>query len=585
MGTRGYPIICFRGRYCRFYNHFGSNPDDYGSDIMNGIPVDPVEYQKWLVKQRAKAFEWSSALDKFLHVKRPVAKEKKDDESDDQLSGTASEVSDGALLHWTYGIGANVEEFPLPSYMPVLNDVFIEWVYVIDLDRKIFSVDHGAHFRLGDIPRHGWIDALDLTCNGHRLVLADLLPDNTATSLVARQGPPYLQLVRLYEEQNIEIITPDGIKGFRPAQRHEPLFCARIFQVFQRSQERVLAHLLLGWKPDDFPFREIAFAILCLASGRQNVSLVESLRLVDDDAHGCANLTSSTDQEDELEFVAHMGICAHLNANAANSAPQSTMYWFEGVLVQLVAQLDRPDAIPPNVTRVARRARESCSWQPVDAVLISIAHIVLIRVFPDSRVQHTKPLPLFFFSDQPSQDLQERFSISEVEELLQRKERVTAKRTARDERNRDALDNISEEWDSECDVGGAGSISFRLTETVDLIKTFRGIIGTEPSFFALALLFEASKRASKPLPAAARSLLPIEIYRLILSNVEEVETLGACMAVSSEFGEMCSRSSSIGEGLTVLPNEATRLIRMLRRFGTMESRHAVGLNIFDAGRR
>ena len=146
----------------------------------------------------------------------------------------------------------------------------------------------------------------------------------------------------------------------------------------------MLAHLLLGWKPDDFAFREITFTIICLASGRQNVSLVEDWRFVDDDAHGCANLTNSTDQEEEPEVVAHMGVGARLNDNPAGSAPQSSIYWFEGVLIYLVARLDKPDVIPQSVARVAQRARADCPWQPVDAVLISIAHVVLVRVFPCS---------------------------------------------------------------------------------------------------------------------------------------------------------------------------------------------------------
>ena len=104
-----------------------------------------------------------------------------------------------------------------------------------------------------------------------------------------------------------------------------------IFQIFQRTQQQVLAHLLPGWKADDFDFREIAFTIICLASGHQNVSLVEDWRFVDDDAHGCANMTSSTNQEEEPEFVAHMGVGARLNDSHAGSAPQSSMYWFEGV--------------------------------------------------------------------------------------------------------------------------------------------------------------------------------------------------------------------------------------------------------------
>ena len=563
----GCRIVHFRGRYYRFHGRRSSSPDDYGSDIVNEIPIDPEEYRKWLAKQRAKASEWASALDKFLHVKRPVAKETKYQEFDDQLSELPSKVSEGALQHWNYDVSRDLKDLPLPSYMPEFNDGDNEWVYVIDLDREIFSVDHGAHFRLGNIPRHGWIDALDKTYHEHRFVLPDLLPGNVVTSLVVKQDPPDAQLSRLYEKLNIEIVGSDGINGFHPAQRHEPLFCARIFQIFQRTQERVLAHLLLGWKPDDLHFREIAFTVVCLASGRQNVSLVEDWRFVNDDAHGCANLMSSTDQEEEPEFVAHMGVGAHLNDNAAGSAPQSSMYWFEGVLVHLVAQLDKPDAIPQSVTRVTQRAREDCPWQPVDAVLISIAHVILVRVFPGSKVQHTKPLPLFIFCDEPSQEPRERFSPSKLEELLQCKKRVTAKKIAKAERQarrRDHPDATesgdidSPEWDSDCYNFDGGSISSDLPNAIDLEKIYLDIAKTEPSFFALALLFDASKRASRPLPATARGYLPIEIYHLIINNVEDVETLGACMAVSSEFREICSPSPSIIDGFTIVSNEATK---------------------------
>ena len=103
------------------------------------IPIDSGEYQKWLARQREKASEWASALEKFLHVKRPGAKERKDEEFDDQLSETASEVAEGALRYWTYGLRADVKGLPLPSYMPVFSDRDIEWFYVIDLDREIFG--------------------------------------------------------------------------------------------------------------------------------------------------------------------------------------------------------------------------------------------------------------------------------------------------------------------------------------------------------------------------------------------------------------------------------------------------------------
>ena len=414
-----------------------------------------------------------------------------------------------------------------------------------------------------DIPRSEWIHALAKTGAGRRLLLPDLLPEHTTTSLVVRKGPPDVVLHRLYEGLSVGIVTSKGINGFHPTQRHEPLFCARIFQTFQRAQMQVLAHLLLGWKPDDFPFREIAFTILCLATGRQNVSLVEDVRVANDDAHGSANLMNNTNDDVEPEFLAHMGVGSHFNHNPAGSAPKSSMYWFEGILVHLVARLDNPDIVPESVARVVQCARESCSRQSVDAVLISIAHIVLVRVFAGDKVQHTKPLPLFIFRDQPCQEPRERFSESELNDLLQRKERLAARIDARIERQAgqnddpDLTENEGDETEGseyEYEEGVGGSISFDLPKAEHLSKNYYDIAKTEPSFLNLALFLHSSTRSPVQLSAGC---FPMEICRLINENIEDVGTHGAWMAVSSEFREMCLQNSSIIEGWELLPNEAT----------------------------
>ncbi len=566
MGTRGYKITRFRGRYYCFYNHWDSNPDGYGACLVNEIPNDPEEYQKWLAQQRAKASEWDSALENFLHVKRLNAEESNDQKLDDQHSEIPSEVLEGKRIYWSYFVGGNMDKLPLPSYRPIFNDILIEWVYVVDLDREIFSIDHGAHLKMANIPRRGWIDALAKAANGRRLLLPDLLPENAITSLVAESNPPDVELTRLYEELNTEIVTPKGIDGFHPTQRHDPLFHARIFQIFQRTHKQVLAHLLLGWKPDDFPFREVAFTILCLASDRQNVSLVENVRLANDDAHGCANLMNNTTHDLDPEFVAHMGVGSHLNDYPAGSAPKSSTYWFEGILVHLVSPLDKPGVISESVARVVQYARASFSRPPVDAVLISIAHIVLVRVFSSGKVQHTKPVPLFIFRDQPSQDPRERFSPSELKDLSQCKDKSAAREVARAERQArhaddpdcaESKDDGLEDWDPQYDEGGIESISFDLPKGLNLREFYREITETEPSFFALALFLDSSTRTPVPLSASTQGCFPTEIYRLIIENVEDVETHGACMAVSSGFQEMCLRNSRINEGWKLLPDEAT----------------------------
>lgn len=566
MGTRGYKIIRFRGRYYRFYNHWDSYPDGYGSDLVSEIPRDRDNYKKWVAEQRAKASEWDSALEKILHVKRLNVPQNNVDELDEQHSDNESEESEGELLHWSYNVGGNVDELPLPSYRPVFNDIMIEWIYVIDLDREIFSIDHGAHLKLEAVPKLAWINALAKTHSGDRLLLPDLLPESAATSLVITLDPPSKDLHRLYEGLKIDLVTPKGINGFEPTRRHETVFCARIFHIFQRAQRQVLSHLLLGWKPDELPFREIAFSILCLASGRQNVSLVKDSCLVDNDAHGCANLMSNTDHDVIPEFVAHMGVGAHLNDNSPGSAPNSSMYWFEGILVHLVARLDSPGVIQQCVARLVQHARELCPTQPVDAVLISIAHVVLVRVFLGGRVQHTKLLPLFSFRDQPSQDPRERFSAPQLDSLLQRKECVAAKTDARAQRqatqNDDAdgnenRDDEIEDWDPDGDEVGPESISFDLPRGLNLDEIYEDITTTEPSFFSLALFLDTSTRISVPLLAPGQGHFPTEIYRLIFESIEDVDTHGAWMAVSSDFRNLCMQSSRIIDRCELLPNEAT----------------------------
>ena len=45
MGTRGYRVYRFRGRYYALYNHWDSYPEGLGADLIATIPTDPEEYK------------------------------------------------------------------------------------------------------------------------------------------------------------------------------------------------------------------------------------------------------------------------------------------------------------------------------------------------------------------------------------------------------------------------------------------------------------------------------------------------------------------------------------------------------------
>ena len=138
MGTRGFKIIKFRGRYWIFYNHWDSYPDGLGQALVDDIPADDEEYQQWLQSQRDHFAKWDSMLQIFLTIQPEDMR---------KLDSNEPHVSE---FHSAFDerLQGNVP----PTYKPGMNDLWIEWTYTIDLDREVFSVDSGAHFHLRQMP-------------------------------------------------------------------------------------------------------------------------------------------------------------------------------------------------------------------------------------------------------------------------------------------------------------------------------------------------------------------------------------------------------------------------------------------------
>jgi hypothetical protein len=45
MGTRGFEIVRFAGKYYIYYRQYDSYPEDLGVKIVAEIPTDPENYQ------------------------------------------------------------------------------------------------------------------------------------------------------------------------------------------------------------------------------------------------------------------------------------------------------------------------------------------------------------------------------------------------------------------------------------------------------------------------------------------------------------------------------------------------------------
>ena len=131
MGTRGYKVYRHKGRYYIYYNHFDSYPSGLGLDLLRKIPrnVPKDEFEEWVRKTR-----------EYVYAQR-------DSQELNDPDDTSNCVSDNQ-----------------PD-----NDLFIEWVYEIDLDNLVFHVDSQPLFRLDNMPPDIiFVESISFDHFGHR---------------------------------------------------------------------------------------------------------------------------------------------------------------------------------------------------------------------------------------------------------------------------------------------------------------------------------------------------------------------------------------------------------------------------------
>jgi hypothetical protein len=112
MGTCGYTVYCHKGHYFLHYNHLDSYPNGLGLAFLHEIPYDvsKEEFEEW-VKLTQEMLDAQYEELKYL----------------DNLVDLMSDKQPG-------------------------NDIFIEWVYKIDLNNLVFHVNSQPLFHLDNMP-------------------------------------------------------------------------------------------------------------------------------------------------------------------------------------------------------------------------------------------------------------------------------------------------------------------------------------------------------------------------------------------------------------------------------------------------
>ena len=339
------------------------------------------------------------------------------------------------------------------------------------------------------------------------------------------------------------MVVPKDIKDIPWRQRHGPILRAIIFHFWSGVNEKSLAATYLQLSPQDLPYREIAYAVLCLAAGGRFVNILPSRNVSSNSAFGFVH--EGPGYNEDSEFVSILASGAHLQGFSPGTSPEGTIYWLDNVLVVVTAQLYRPSAAGEGISRIVHYCQKHHSTQYVDAVLISIEHVVLVHVVPSGKVQHTTPMPLL---DRYVKPYPERFA-AEQEKILKKLNKNWMRFFIQKRQLRNEVVDLSHGMTSDKEVE-----SDEEDESALYTTQVNGNINS--TFYALVHLFEAAACKHMPVAKVNAGRLPDEVYIQITKQVTDTETRESLMKVSRTFRRICQEDLLFEEGSIIKPSHA-----------------------------
>ena len=363
------------------------------------------------------------------------------------------------------------------------------------------------------------------------------------------------------------MVVPKDIKDIPWRQRHGPILRAITFHFWSYANQVSLAAIFLQQGPQDLPFREMAYAVLCLAAGGRHFNLLPSRNVSSKDTFSFVH--EGPKYNADSEFVSILASGAHLQGSSPGTSPEGTIYWLDNVLVVLTAQLYRPSTADEGIALIVLYCQNHRSDQYVDAVLISVEHVLLVHVTPDGKVQHTAVMPLLDRHAKPYWQRREAECQERLEKWDKKQRKIYQQRQLRNE----AIDlshgmNSNEEVESDEEDESA-----LYTTQVD------GNINS--TFYALVHLFEAAACKHMPVAKVTAGRFPNEVYTQIIMHVHDMETRESLMKVSRALRRICQEDLLLHKALIVKPSyscqscdEATRIPNWFEKFNTVTGIHS-----------
>ncbi len=464
---------------------------DLGSP--SSLPADFSFATDWLESERERYAELTAELESKVFT---VTKDKIRDSADKVAAARDSDSEAEVHPIWKT-IDAELEELP-SALCNAGNDLWIEWVYTIDLDSELFSVDNWVFFDLWDIPRDRWLQGFTSDEQGRKTFDFEICPEGS----VGTDPPDYFpddtvddrnKYHAIYQQYNRWTVQADrNIDRSSPASLQQTVSLL----LFERCTTPHCAYFweyVPGWGHKDFAFRELAFAILSIASGRYYFDRPD--RLFGDHLHRdrCNGFLIDADDTAEPDLMPIFGSACHIPDQEPGSAPDGHMYWFENVLISLVPntvfEVDTEAAIAKAVERGLEEGKVG-----FQIVMFSIFRAIMLEVHVHDGIKKIR-----------------RTGIVSI---------YNARRKA----------------DGDEEDKGAAS-------------PFEMICRKQSGFISLQNFFNSA--ANRNLAIFGQGCFPTEIYAKIIADTDN-STHNACAKVSRTFRELCQDRFSFSKDFTIL---------------------------------
>ncbi|KAK2612081.1 hypothetical protein QQS21_001930 [Conoideocrella luteorostrata] len=491
MGTRGLIIVRFNRRYYVRYNSLDSYFEGLGSCLVADVPTDQEKYRAWLERTRAEYATLENELENDVY----------------ELRDDVDSITD------TDGHHAFSDFIELPSELPLLPDVSAEYTYITNLDQEILTMNGSVHWKMNNIPRQDnlWLRAIKKSIYRGKLTISlDTCPEGHITSPALSP----LTLDNKIAYSHSVVVPTINIDG------DQKLFLTYVLSRVLKTYQSQMTQFALEWTADSFPFRELCFALVSIASGKARFHPNPSKR-IQPERYIDQERAQAAEEKPPIPF----GTMFHRPGERPGVSPAETTYWLDDVLVSLTRA---PDG--KSITRAVAYGVDQ-GRKHFQVVVLSLFKVVLAEVSLGS-------------DNKPFVQLSDPITLSPLRmdycTSSHPRERPEAKPGMERRRRRGELIMMSHHrW------------------------TARTMHEEFPGCTALVNFFEVAGNRRTATTSSGR--LPLELYEQILGLVDH-ETWINCLGVSRQIRRSCLRRFRLDHQMRIMtaPSERLRDVHLER---------------------